>query len=338
MKKKLLVSLAGMTLLSLLSYVVLFSFMLKKPLTLGIWSKVYEKKKSYSELIGSRKKIVIVAGSNGIYSHRCSEIEKVVGLKCLNASTAAMSGIDFILEKSKEFVNPGDIVILPLEYDFYTLNEYEVTYASAANNYIAQYEREYLFKLGNRKILPILLSFDFKYPFSSIVEIGLDAWGVKRRFDIDEINANGDMINHTKGKGIPYKHYLSSITQVQPSEALLNEAAFASQTIIEQYIQWCHNHHVMVFGSFPTTFNDRNINPEILMKIKSLYYNKGAGFIETDSDSQYRRDCFYDTGYHLNEECQIVHSKKIADYLKQHYQAMDQPDQFVHPAMRRLDK
>ena len=308
----------GITILSLLVYVVLFSFIFRKPLTLGVWSKVYDKKRNYSDTVGKQKKIIIVAGSNGIFSHRCSEIETLVGIKCLNASSGALNRIDFILEKSKEFVNPGDIVILPLEYNFYTLNEREIMYASAGNNYIAQYERKYLYKMGSENILPILFSFDFQYLFSSVVEIGLNAYGVQRRFGVDTVNENGDMINHTKEKGIHYKDYVRSLQQIMPSGKMLGETVFASQTVIETYLTWLNENRVMAFGSFPTTFNDKKNNPRVLMKIKSLYHSAGAKFIETDNESQYGRDCFYDTGYHLNEECQLIHSRKIAYYLKEY--------------------
>lgn len=314
--KKLVASFVCITLLSLLLYVFLFFFIFKKPLTLGVWFDVYEQKLSYAKTINSQKKIVIVAGSNGIFSHRCSEIQNIVGLKCVNASTGAMSGIDFILEKSKEFISPGDIVILPLEYDFYTLNEYEIINSAAGNNYIAQYERGYLSKMGNKKILPIMFSFNFQYPFSSIVELGLNACGVKKRFGVDTINVNGDMINHTKERGLLYKNYINSLNQVSPSEKLITNNIFASQVIIADYLKWCDKNKIKAFGSLPTTFDDRKNNPKALMKIKNLYYLNGAGFIETDNNSQYPRECFYDTSYHLNEECQIIHSKKIADYLK----------------------
>ena len=283
---------------------------------MGVWFDVYEKKLSYAKIIKSKKKIVIVAGSNGIFSHRCSEIKKIVGLECVNASTGALSGIDFILEKSKEFISPSDIVILPLEYNFYTLDENQIINSTAGNNYIAQYEREYLLKMGDKKILPILFSFNFQYLFSSLVEMALNACGVERRFGVDTINANGDMINHTKEKGFLYSNYVNSLNQARPSERLLTDTTFSSQVIIADYLKWCSKNKVKVFGSLPTTFDDRKNNPKALMKIKNLYYLNGAGFIETDNNSQYARKCFYDTSYHLNEECQIIHSKKIADYLK----------------------
>lgn len=32
----------------------------------------------------------------------------------------------------------------------------------------------------------------------------------------------------------------------------------------------------------------------------------------------YERDNFYDTGYHLNEEAQLSHSKELANYLEKY--------------------
>lgn len=316
MNRKLIVSFVGISVLSLLTYSLLFFFIFKKPMTIGEWFEMYKKKESYARAIGSQKKIVLVAGSNGVYSHSCAEMEKAVGLKCLNAATGVGLGIKFILEKSKEFISPGDIVILPLEYNFYTYSQQQVTYASLGNNYIAQYERGYLLKLGRAQILPILFSFNFQYLFSSAVELGLNAVGFKRRSGAHALNANGDMVNHTKEKGLPYRSYIYSVGQEMADEALLTHTAFASQAIIADFLNWCRQNNVAAFGAFPTTFDDRKNNPEALKKIKDLYYDSGAGFIETGNDSQYGRECFYDTAYHLNQEYQILHSRKIADYLR----------------------
>ncbi len=147
--------------ISLLLYGFLFLF-LKKPLTLGRINDHYKAKLAYSELVGSERKIVILGGSTGMFSLSCEVIEKRTGLKCVNASMTVGLGIDFILEKGREFINPGDIVIMPLEYSLYSHTKGEVIYAKQGNNYIYQYEKDYITRFSTKKAEAAFFSFDFK--------------------------------------------------------------------------------------------------------------------------------------------------------------------------------
>jgi len=62
------------------------------------------------------QKLVLLAGSNGRFSHSCEIIEKQLSIPCVNMSISADLSLDYQFEKIKPYLNPGDTVYLPLEY------------------------------------------------------------------------------------------------------------------------------------------------------------------------------------------------------------------------------
>jgi hypothetical protein len=303
---------------SLILYFCLFGFLLKNPLTKKEVAQSFENKLNYSKSIGSRKKIVIAAASNGFYSHSCAVLENELEILCVNASTVASLGIEYILEKSKEYINKGDVVILPLEYDFYTLNQTQ-TNLRDANNFILQYDKKYLFSLNLGRFLDVIFSFDFKSLFPSILENILAFGGVPSRFDPNGLNVNGDKIKHSAEKGKAFRIHLRDAVQRKPSQLLFLNKTFYSREVIIKFLNWCKERQVVVLGSLPTAFDDEEINPEAIEIIKNIYTSNNAFFINLSNNSQYPRGSFYDDNYHLNLEAQKLHSKEISLFLEKFF-------------------
>jgi len=101
-------------LVSLLLYGVAFAFVLDRPLTLGSLQARVEANIALGHTI-HQPKLVILAGSNGPYSHRCQTIGPMIGRPCINAGVAVGVGLDYLFTRWKPLLHPGDIVYLPLE-------------------------------------------------------------------------------------------------------------------------------------------------------------------------------------------------------------------------------
>lgn len=82
------------TSISLLGYCFCFLFVLHKPLTVGAATQYYQLKNDYLKETQFQKRILIFAGSNGRFSHRCSWIEQSFAVKCVNLSLAAGSNLE----------------------------------------------------------------------------------------------------------------------------------------------------------------------------------------------------------------------------------------------------
>ncbi|MBL4711246.1 MAG: hypothetical protein JKX75_01875, partial [Gammaproteobacteria bacterium] len=161
-------------LLSLILIGLLMIFVFDKPLIIGWGKTAYDLKYLHYAQSTKQNNIIIVAGSNGFFSHRCETIEQVLNKNCTNYSVSAGLGLDYILEKSKEVINKNTIVILPLEFGFYNGSKEDSIKANTGNLHILENDHNYIFKFGFKRTLYILFSKDFKYIIGSILENILD--------------------------------------------------------------------------------------------------------------------------------------------------------------------
>jgi hypothetical protein len=93
---RLLVLLVAM-LLSAVLYGAVFS-VVERPLTIGDIPGILRTKIAYAKALPSPK-LVVFAGSNGRYSHRCEAMAVQSGLPCANLSVAVGIGLDFQLQE-----------------------------------------------------------------------------------------------------------------------------------------------------------------------------------------------------------------------------------------------
>ena len=109
-----LASLIAACLASLLLYGLVFGFVVHKPLTIDIIADLLKLKSDYARRVGSPK-LVIFAGSNARYSHRCQTIEPLLKMPCVNFGVARGIGLDYLLGDLEPLLHAGDIVYMPLE-------------------------------------------------------------------------------------------------------------------------------------------------------------------------------------------------------------------------------
>ena len=298
---------------SILLYLLVFTFLVKKPLTKGFIHEALQIRTAYVQAHPGPK-LVIIAASNGLFSYRAEVMEKILGRPCVNGSTIGEFGLDLQIALAKKWLAPGDIVLMPLEYSSYEATNQAIE-TSPGNAFILSYAPWLLPDLGWQRLLYVLFHFDLKYLISSVVEMGLAKIGTFRRFNKDTLTPQGDMLGHTESRGEEYRGYVRSLTQAGPSEELLHQR-FQGEIVLENFLKWAKQHDILVIGTLPTVFNDRPISDKLIAKIVSIYRSQGQEFLLLPNHSQYDRHCFYDTNYHLNEPNQIAHSRLIANSLQ----------------------
>ena len=112
-------------LMSCIVYIACYVFVIDKPITIGIKQDYFARKTAY--LAGLRSpKIVLLAGSNGRFSHRCETIEQETGIGCANMSIAAGMSLSYQFDNIKPYIGRGDLVYLPLEYAQYRRSKLQV--------------------------------------------------------------------------------------------------------------------------------------------------------------------------------------------------------------------
>ena len=299
---------------SVMLYVILFAFVFKQPLTTGLTERYYERKLAYAKSLPSPK-LVLFAGSNGLFSFRCETIARKTGLPCVNASLHAGLALDVVLHNLKAFLKRGDIVLMPLEYDQYMQTDREMIRSGATNNYAVSYHPEWLRMFSAERLVRALFSFNLEYALSSVTESALSLGGVRRRYNEDTITVNGDMKGHTREKGEEYRAYIKGLGSPVPDGALFAGRTFAGERVLSNFLRWAKSEDITVVGMLPTVFDDKPIPAAVISRVRGLYEGDGQLFLDLPGHSQYPRPCFYDTQYHLNEECQIENSREVARCL-----------------------
>ncbi len=299
---------------SLLMYFGLFALVLDRPLTLGALRARIDANLARGASIQGRK-LVIIAGSNGPYSHRCQVIEPLVHRPCVNAGVAVGVGLDYLFTRWKALLQPGDVVYLPLEEAQYARPRAMAELGPDAS-IMLRHDRATLAAMPWRRQIAALFAADLRGAVMSVIESVLvdDGFNDPRAAVTGTFNAWGDHVGHTAAIGAPNQPTLKEFAPFHPTG---NEVENGYGTaIVAQFLDWAASHQVQVIGGLPTGFIDSPIRPGALAAIRSLYDAHAAAFLALPNLSRYPRSAFFDTADHLNEAAQIRHSVAVARTLR----------------------
>lgn len=298
---------------SLALYLTAFAGVLDRPLTLG-----YVRARIDATLAAGRSietpKLIILAGSNGPYSHRCEVIGPIAGRPCVNAGVAVGIGLDYLLARWKPLLHPGDIVYMPLEEAQYVRSRATAGLGPDAA-IMLRHDRQTLWSMPAERQLAAFFVSDLRAAIMSLIETALTEDGFRdpRADTVGGYNWFGDHIGHTAERGSFNRSAIAAIVPFHPTAMQIAEGH--GSVIVIAFLQWAEAQRIRVIGGLPTGFIDSPIANDRLAAIRAIYRDHGADFLELPNRSRYDRASFFDTQDHLNEPAQIVHSTMIGQAL-----------------------
>ena len=298
---------------SLLVYAVLFGMILDRPLSLEFLRGQVEAKLMRGAALPSPK-LVILAGSNGPYSHRCETIEELVGLACVNAGVAVGIGLDYLFARWLPLLHAGDVVYLPMEEEQYVRGHAAMSLGPDAA-IMFRHDRHTLLHLSQARWIAALFSFDLRSALMSVLETALCLahFHDPRMQVTGDINAWGDHIGHTRSLAAANQIVLGQFHPYTPESKQVREGYGAA--LIAGFTRSATQRGVIVIGGLPTGFSDVPLSDDLVRAIRDVYEANGGSFVSLPNRSRYPRDCFFDSPEHLNETCQIAHSAALASLL-----------------------
>ncbi len=239
---------------SLVLYAALFGFVLDRPLAYGFLRAQIDAKLARGAADGSPK-LVILAGSNAPYSHRCELIERIVRVPCVNGGVAVGIGLDYLFARWEPLLHPGDIVYLPMEEAQYVRSRAATTVGPDAAM-MFRHDWRTLFSLPPDRWAGALFSFDLRFTVMALIERALVASSFHdpRAAAEGETNAWGDHVGHTLALAAPSQPILARIVLGHPSAAEIKRGDGAGQ--IARFLRWARVHGVQAIGGWPTEFAD----------------------------------------------------------------------------------
>ncbi len=299
---------------SLVLYALLFGCVLDRPLAYGFLRREIDLKLARGAAVGSPK-LVILAGSNGPYSHRCETIEPILGIPCVNGGVAVGIGLDYLFARWERRLHPGDIVYLPMEAAQYSRSRAATDLGPDAS-IMFRHDWRTLAHLPPDRWVAALFSFDLRYALMAVIERALLAGGFHdpRAADEGRTDAWGDHTGHTAALAAPYRAVLARAHPTYPDAAQV--AHGYGTRLIVRFLAWARAHGVRTIGGLPTEFIDDPMSPAARHAIAAIYRANGARFLELPNRSLYPRADFFDTPDHLSEPWQIVQSVAVAHGLR----------------------
>jgi hypothetical protein len=300
-------------LVSLLLYAGLFGFVLDRPLSYGLLSEMIDARLARGASISSPK-LVLLAGSNSLYSHRCETIEPILGIPCVNGGIAVGIGLDYLFRRWDSVLHPGDVVYLPMEHA-----QYVHTRAASALGpdaaILFRHDWQTLGELSPRRWVAALFAFDLRAGVMSVIETA-----IRQTRSHDPLatlaatsNAWGDHVGHTEILAAEYRSNLATIHAYSATPAQITAGDGTAE--IAGFVARMSDRGVVVIGGLPTGFDDLPQSDALVAAIAAVYTNHGGRFLALPNRSRYPRADFYDSPDHLNETAQQAHSTLIAKAL-----------------------
>ena len=299
---------------SLLLYGAAFGLVLNRPLSLGFLRARIDAKLARGAAV-TGPKLVILAGSNGPYSHRCATIAPILGRPCVNAGVAVGIGLDYLFARWKALLHPGDWVYLPLEEAQYVRPRAAIRLGPDAV-IMLRHDRATLLQLAPDRWMGAVFSGDLRGALMSLIESALVAGGFhdpRERLN-GSINAWGDHVGHTRALAAANRAALAAAVPYHPTGEQVRDGGGTAQ--VTAFLHWAAAHRVQAIGGLPTGFADSPIPPDAIAAIRQVYAAAGAWFLALPNRSRYPRSDFFDTPDHLNEPAQIAHSRLVAQALR----------------------
>ena len=299
---------------SLLLYAVVFGFLLDRPLALGFLQHQIDAKLARAAAI-QQPKLVLLAGSNGPYSHRCEIIEPIVAMPCVNGGVAVGIGLDYLFARWKPLLSAGDLVYFPMEEAQYVRSRAAGDVGPDAA-IMFRHDWQTLASLPPERWLAALFSFDMRAALMSLIESTLAAteFHDPRTELTGATSAWGDHVGHTADLAKANQTVLAITTPHHVSAEQIRSGH--GSALIADFTRWATAHGVRVIGGLPTEFADAAMPDATVQTIRSIYLSNGGEFLALPNLSRYPRSAFFDTAEHLNETWQVAHSKLFAEQLR----------------------
>ncbi len=292
-------------------YLIVFGGLVDRPLSLGILRLEMAQKTVRLAAMPSPK-IVILAGSNGPYSHSCAVIGAMLNLPCENAGIAVGIGLDEIFARDAPFLHRGDILYMPMELDQYTATAGQYR-ASADGSFLLRHDRALLAKLPAGRILGAMFCCNLADFLESLAEMPLEGAGAIAPTSVltSQYNAEGDRIDNALADADP--ELLNHPARLEPAPAQIAQGYGAA--LVARFVARESAKGVIVIGGLPTDFATARVSAAEAGAIAAIYTTNGGVFAVLPNESLYPKADFFNSEDHLARPCQFLHSIAVAALL-----------------------
>jgi len=261
-------------------------------------------------------KIVFVGGSATLFGVRTEDIEKELKIPSVNYGVHAALEIDYILERAKRFLKPGDVIILSLEYNHFL---YDGNLNEVRARFVLLFDKTHYNTLSFLNKINYFLKFSPITVELSFQDLYLKILGKKKvlKYDVKTLNKNGDETNNV-GNDIIKKKF-DNIQPIPVQKGEFKETV--GLKILTNFNKWCMENNINFFVTYaPTILFDIYLDKEYqeyFNKLQVFFIEQNIKTLGFPNDFFYNSDLFHDTEYHLNSKGMTCHTKRLLAKIKE---------------------
>jgi hypothetical protein len=328
--------------MGILLHVLAFYYQLGTSFPASYWAHDARIIKTHLLSSGNERKLVIIGGSNAYFGFSSGLIETATGLRVVNTSLHFDWPLDFFFSDVKPWLNPGDIVLLTLEYEYY---QRETPFTNQFVSDMMSLEPQYFWNLNWRQRVEFFISVPPRriaggvlarlFHYSAGVSLAphelLTIWSTQPErinsggYSIRFLDQHGDFVS-TFGTPFPW-------APIYPLQRPFIHHPYP-WSVLTAFADWCHVHGVAVYVAWPPTAQDPVLDfdsPQVQRHVEALTANLRLAGIPTlgqPRDFQFRRSLFSDSQYHLIPEGRVERTTRLVPYI----QAILRSDSLQEPA------
>ncbi len=278
--------LLGCALLSVALYLALFGLVLERPLSLGPLRLELAQKTTRLAALPSPK-LVILAGSNGPFSHSCAVMGQMLGLPCENAGIAVGIGLDEIFIRYAPALHSGDVLYMPMELQQYAMTAAQYR-ALVDGEFLLRRDRSVLAQLPPGRILGALFCCTLEDALEALAEMPLAAAHTQTPQSLlaREYDTQGDRVDNDLAQAD--KALLSGPAREGPSAQEI-ETGYGTR-LIARFVKQERAKGVRVIGGWPVDFDDARISPGTRAAVRRIY---GAEFLSLQGEKSLSASGFF---------------------------------------------
>lgn len=310
-------------LVGLLIFLFVVAFQLGSPTDYALSVEgMYQNKSDIVESIPSPK-LVIIAGSNSRLGISCEMIYQETKTNCFNGGTLITVETEYILYRAKQWLNKGDIVLLPLEYRFYRGNGEANT---VLIDYVLSQDPKFLLSANWLTKIRIITGISWERLQKGITTKFKPNTQSENTVDSSEYsNQYGDDITNLESKMT--KKLKEEIAALKPQEPFVYKNTTFGMKRIEEFVKYCRQNNIQVLATWPNTIwfeIYKQTRTDEFNKIREFYKSINVDVLGNPEDSMYDKSMFYDSIYHLHDRGVKVRTKQLIKLLRPYLDKMKQ--------------
>ena len=310
------------TIFLLLAWLLLIYASSTRPTASSQWiADAYAHKTEIAQKIQGQK-IVIVAGSASLFGIDSKAFETTFNHPTVNFGVNAGLLLPYVLLKSKSVLKKGDIVIMPLEYHFYT---YDGTPNVQMIDQIFSRDPHFFWELSFFEQLKMLW-----YISPKRIKEGFQAKGTPKTmmgpYGYAHLDSHGDQTHTSEQEALQWAYDWDSLKKELPRTYAKESHHTKGWEWLTSYIAWAKQEGITLIITPPTMMFDpyyRNDPKEkafyegLKAKVEAL----GVPFVGDPYAYMYKRPLYFNTDYHLTDIGRTQWTQALIQDLKTHLKA-----------------